>query len=985
MLCNFDVHDVKAGGAVGGARELEDVASAEEIDPVLEGLGEGVGGGSHDVPSAGSAEEAQGIFRLECGRALKAVEGRFVDLHAEDGDAGGVGIPHDIVPAVDALLVEAGGDDEESAAAGDGLEPADGQSGCVPEAEAGRAGGLRTIDAMERGGVEDADDALMECGLLWIEGVGEADDGAVDGEELDGVARGEEVRGEGGEGGVERVEDLLLVSGGVEDDGEGERVVAFDAHLGGVEGGAGVDAEDELVGGDVGQRGEGGTDDEGGDLDEVGVDVEDVGGGLLRGGWEGGEEGRGGEEAQACGGKCARLGRSWPAGRHGGSIADTRWGGIITIQRAFDGMETVMGVTRRLALSVGLIFSGLTAAAQPAVTAPPTAAQVQQREMAAFFKSHYAKHEYRIAMRDGVKLFTAVYTPVVKEFKDAGPYPFLMSRTPYSCAPYGEDKVAPRVTGNAELLHSGYILVCQDVRGRWGSEGKWLEMTPSTDGKGIDESSDTYDTVEWLLKHVAGNNGRVGILGISYPGFYTAASIVDGHPAIKAASPQAPVTDLWMGDDAYHGGAMMLNANHEFYAGFFGPQKNPTTAAVKSDFSFGTKDAYAYYLKMGTLAALDTPKGGTNEYFHDQVVHTTYDDYWKARNIAAHMHGVKAATMEVGGWFDAEDLSGPVKVFHAIDSLSPGTPANVLVEGPWVHGGWARGDGAALGDVQFGSETAKFYREQIEFPFFEKYLKDAKTEALPKAYTFETGSNVWKKYAAWPPKNAAAKMLYLQPGGGLAWSAPVAKASKDEYVSDPAHPVPFTEYTTDTIPQRYMADDQRFAGRRSDVLVYETEPLTEDVTVAGPVRPKLKIASTGTDADFVVKLIDVYPEDFKSAEEAQGKRVLGGVPVFLQGYEQLVRGEPMRAKFRNSWEKPEALVPGKMTEVDFTMQDVNHTFLKGHRIMVQVQSSWFPLVDRNPQVFEDIYKAKAEDFRKATETVFHQAGAASGVELMVLK
>ncbi|HZL26164.1 MAG TPA: CocE/NonD family hydrolase [Acidobacteriaceae bacterium] len=617
-------------------------------------------------------------------------------------------------------------------------------------------------------------------------------------------------------------------------------------------------------------------------------------------------------------------------------------------------------------------------------TAPAPSPQQQQREMMAYFQTHYTKQEVHIPMRDGVKLFTAIYTPLAKEFKDAGPYPFLMTRTPYSCAPYGEDKIAPRVTGNIDLIHSGYILVCQDVRGRWDSEGTWFEMTPSHDGKGIDESTDMYDTVDWLLKNVPGNNGNVGILGISYPGFYAAASIVDGHPAIKAASPQAPVTDLWMGDDAYHGGAMMLDANHEFYAKGFAPQKNPLTSEPRSGFDYGTKDAYAYYLNIGTLANLDTAKGGTNPYFHDQVVHTAYDDYWKSRNISAHMHGVKAATMEVGGWFDAEDLSGPVKIFHSIDAQSPGTPANMLVEGPWVHGGWARSSGSSLGDVQFGSDTAVFYREHIEFPFFEKYLKDATVEPMPKAYTFETGTNVWKKYDSWPPAGVTPKMLYFQPNGGLDWTAPAAKSSKDEYVSDPAHPVPFTEYTTDTVPQRYMDDDQRFAARRPDVLVYESEPLTEDVTVAGPVKPKLKIASTGTDSDFDVKLIDVYPEDFKSPEESQGKRVLGAVPVFMQGYEQLVRGEPMRAKYRNSWEKPEPLVPGKQTEVNFTMQDVNHTFLKGHRIMVQVQSSWFPLTDRNPQVFEDIYKARPEDFKKATETVFHQAGAASGVELMVL-
>ena len=619
-------------------------------------------------------------------------------------------------------------------------------------------------------------------------------------------------------------------------------------------------------------------------------------------------------------------------------------------------------------------------------TTPQPSPQQQAREAAEFFKTHFVKHEYRIPMRDGVKLYAAVYTPVAGQFTDASPYPFLMSRTPYSCAPYGEDHVMPHVTGNQNLLHGGYILVCEDVRGRWNSEGTWLEMTPSRDGKGIDESTDTSDTIDWLLKNVPNNNGKVGILGISYPGFYTAASIVDSHPAIKAASPQAPIMDLWMGDDAYHGGAFMLSANHSFYAPFFAPQKNPLTVEPPSNFSFGTQDMYAYYLRMGTLANLDSPAGGTNAYFHDQVTHPSYSDYWKARNLTPHMHGVKAAVLAVGGWFDAEDLSGPVKVFHAVDQLSSAAPEDTLVEGPWVHGGWARGDGASLGDINFGSDTAVFYRDNIEAPFFDHYLKGKSWSGLPKAYTFETGSNLWKKYEAWPPKAATSKTLYLQADGGLSWTAPALHESKDEYVSDPAHPVPFTPYVTGAdVPQRYMDDDQRFVTTRSDVLVYQSEPLAEDVTVVGPIRPHLRIASTCTDSDFVVKLIDVYPEDFKSpnAEHASAKRS-PAPPVIMQGYQMLIRGEPMRAKYRNSWESPEPIKPGVMTNVDFSMQDVNHTFLRGHRIMVQIQSSWFPLVDRNPQVFEDIAKAKPEDFQKATETIFHQADAASGIELLVL-
>jgi putative CocE/NonD family hydrolase len=349
------------------------------------------------------------------------------------------------------------------------------------------------------------------------------------------------------------------------------------------------------------------------------------------------------------------------------------------------------------------------------------------------------------------------------------------------------------------------------------------------------------------------------------------------------------------------------------------------------------------------------------------------------------MKGVHAATMEVGGWFDAEDLSGPFKTFHAIDQYNPGA-VNTLVIGPWTHGGWSRTDGDRLGDVTFNAKTSLFYRSQIELPFFEHYLKDKPSPALPKAYVFETGTNVWKTYEAWPPKQAAAKTLYFHAGGKLSFDAPAEKAGVDEYVSDPAHPVPFVGYPTDTVPQRYMADDQRFASTRADVLVYVSEPLTEDVTIAGPVKPKLKIASTGTDSDFVVKLIDVYPYDYPlpPGMDAGNKRIVGAAPVVMGGYQQLVRGEPMRAKFRDSWEKPAPLSPGKITSVNGEMPDVNHTFRAGHRIMVQVQSSWFPLVDRNPQTFVDIPLAKPEQFVKATESVYRNADAASGVEVLVL-
>ena len=614
-------------------------------------------------------------------------------------------------------------------------------------------------------------------------------------------------------------------------------------------------------------------------------------------------------------------------------------------------------------------------AQQPAPTAPAED----------YVRAHYTKYEYRIPMRDGKRLFTAVYVP-----KDAagGPYPFLMDRTPYDVGPYGEDQYPARLGPSDEFEKGGYIFVYQDVRGRWMIEGEFQEMRPHIDVKkspqDVDDASDTYDTIEFLLKHVANNNGKVGIWGISYPGFYTSASIIDSHPALVAASPQAPMTDLFLGDDAYHGGAFMLSANFGFYAAFR-PQKNPVGPGPSISFDFGTPDHYQFYLDAGNVANLDTKYlKGSNWLFNDQFKHDTYDDYWKARDLSQHMKNVHCAVLVVGGWYDAEDLWGPYRTFYAIDKFNPETPAT-LVEGPWVHGGWSRSDGSHLGDVQFNAKTGAYFRAEIQFPFFEHYLK-GKGAPPAKAVVFETGTNVWRRFDAWPPKAASAKTLYFHAGGKLSFDAPEESQSEDEYVSDPNHPAPFVGYTTDTVPQRYMVDDQRFASYRPDVLVYETEPLKEDVTIAGPISPHLKVASSGTDSDFDVKLIDVYPEDYREPDnpETGNKRILDAPPVHMGGYQQLLRGEPFRAKFRNSWEKPEPLTPGKETDIDFTMPDLFHTFRRGHRIMVQVESSWFPLTDRNPQTFTDIPYAKPEEFQKATEQVFHQKAAASGVEVLVL-
>jgi hypothetical protein len=587
-------------------------------------------------------------------------------------------------------------------------------------------------------------------------------------------------------------------------------------------------------------------------------------------------------------------------------------------------------------------------------------------------RAHYTKYEFRIPMRDGKRLFTAVYVP-----KDAsgGPYPFLMDRTPYSVAPYGEDQYPKHLGPSEEFEKSGYIFVYQDVRGRWMSEGDFVEMRPHIDDKkspqDVDDASDTYDTIEFLLKHIANNNGKAGIWGISYPGFYTSASIIDSHPALVAASPQAPMTDLFRGDDSYHGGAFMLSANFGFYA-FFYPQKQPQTPKPGPQFDFGAPDSYRFYLQTGNIDNLDKLYlKGSNWLFNDQFKHDTYDAYWQSRDLSRHMKNVHCAVLVVGGWYDAEDLMGPYRTFYAINKFNPGTPTT-LVEGPWVHGGWAHSDGSSLGDVQFNAKTSEYFRTNVQFPFFEHYLK-GKGAAQPKAVVFETGTNVWRTFEEWPPKAATPKTLYFHAGGKLSFEPPNEIRSKDEYVSDPNHPVPFVGYTTDTVPQRYMVDDQRFATYRPDVLVYETDPLQEDVTIAGPISPKLKVASSGSDSDFDVKLIDVYPEDYPNPEDASrpNKRILDVPPLLMGGYEQLLRGEPFR-------------VPGKQTAIDFEMPDLFHTFRRGHRIMVQVQSSWFPLTDRNPQTFTDIPSAAPEQFQKATEEVFHQKDAASGVEVLVL-
>jgi hypothetical protein len=614
-------------------------------------------------------------------------------------------------------------------------------------------------------------------------------------------------------------------------------------------------------------------------------------------------------------------------------------------------------------------------------------------------QARYTKYEYRIPMRDGVRLFTVVYVP-----KDQSKsYPFMVTRTPYGVGVraggethYGEDWFPSQLGPSKEFDDAGYIFVKQDVRGRYMSEGKWVEATPHVNahrapGEG-QESQDMYDTMEWLLKHVPNNNGKAGISGISYPGFYTDASIIDSHPSIKAASPQAPVTNLYMGDDSYHGGAFMLAANFDFYAGFT-PQHNPTPGAGSRErFDYGAADGYDFFLQkltMQNILATMTPE--QRALLVPTIDHDTYDDFWQSRAIERHLKGIKAAVLTVGGWFDAEDPQGPFTTYEAIKRNNKGI-FNGLVIGPWVHGGWARLDGRRLGNVNFDSNTGDYFRTHLQFPFFEYYLKGVKPAAMPAEVTvFETGSNVWRQYTAWPPVQAKPRTLYFGARGSLSWQQPAANvgndAGFDEYVADPHKPVPYIAYPGTGVPQEYMVSDQRFAASRPDVLTYRSEVLEEDVTVAGPVTPKLFVSTTGTDADWVVKLIDVYPAEYPSADGAdRGNRGndVGPPSSTMGGYQMLVRGNPLRGKFRHGFETPEPFVPGKVEAVDYTMGQVDHTFRRGHRIMVQVQSSWFPLVDLNPQTFTHIPTAKPEDFKAATQRVYHAAATPSGVQVMVM-
>lgn len=603
--------------------------------------------------------------------------------------------------------------------------------------------------------------------------------------------------------------------------------------------------------------------------------------------------------------------------------------------------------------------------------------------IATAIRTYYTKYEFRIPMRDGKKLFTQVYAP-----KDGTKrYPILLRRTPYSIEPYGVDnyplatdgRVALRVAPSVAALKSGFIFAHQDVRGRMMSEGDFVDVRPvisvrqtTTD---IDETTDTFDTIGFLVRHLPRNNGRVGMWGISYPGFYAAQGLVGAHPALAAVSPQAPVTDWFNGDDFHHNGAFCLADAFLFYRSF--GRKRPVPTMKESwDESIDAGDAYDFFLKMGPIANANRDHlKGEIPFWNDLMEHETRDGFWEARDPRPHYRAVKPAVMTVGGWFDAEDLFGALETYRAIERQSPGA-TNTLVMGPWRHGGWARGEGDKLGDIPFGAKTSKFYQETIELGFFERHLKGLKGTNAPEAWVFGTGVNEWRQYEQWPPVGTQSAKLFFREDQQLAWARAGSGPGVDAYVSDPRKPVPHIGKPVETTGE-YMNADQRFAARRPDVLVYAGPELDADVTLVGPLVADLWVTTTGTDADFVVKVIDVYPHTVKDPEP-------NPEAVRLAGYQQLVRAEIMRGKFRNSLAKPEPFVPGQVARVRFSLPDVHHTFRTGHRIMVQVQSSWFPLMDRNPQTFVNIRSAKEDAFQTATHSVFRSGDMPSGIEVQVL-
>ncbi|MCF7974128.1 MAG: CocE/NonD family hydrolase [Phycisphaerae bacterium] len=596
---------------------------------------------------------------------------------------------------------------------------------------------------------------------------------------------------------------------------------------------------------------------------------------------------------------------------------------------------------------------------------------IQADERADYIREHYTKYEKQIPMRDGVKLFTAVYMP--NDMSKT--YPILLLRTPYSVSPYGADQYKGQIGPHEAFEKEGFIFVYQDVRGRFMSEGQFVHMTPHIPDKqgntDTDESTDTYDTIEWLLKYLPGHNSKVGQWGISYPGFYASAGSIDSHPALKAVSPQAPVSDFYW-DDVYHHGAFLLPHLFGFLNNVQQKREGPTDEWPDPIYDIKTTDAYKFFLDVGPLKNVNELYFKEKSEFWNHITrHPNYDDFWQKRNILPHLKNIKAAVMVVGGWYDREDLFGPLNTYHTIEKQNPDT-FNMLVMGPWYHGGWLRGKGSELGDTDFGFPVSEYYQAHVDFHFFKHFLKDDDSALnLPEALIFETGANRWRQFDQWPPASAEKTKLYFHKGNKLQFDAPPEEDDGyDAYISDPNKPVPHTRDNSKWINNTFYAEDQRFAARRPDVLVFQTDILDQDVTLAGVIQANLFVSTTGTDSDWVVKLIDVYPDDFgeKAAQQT------------------LVRAEVFRGRFRESYTEPKPFTPNEVAGISFKLWDVLHTFKRGHRIMIHVQSTWFPFIDRNPQTYvPNIFEANQKDFITVTNHVYRSKRHPSHIEVGVLK
>ncbi len=615
-----------------------------------------------------------------------------------------------------------------------------------------------------------------------------------------------------------------------------------------------------------------------------------------------------------------------------------------------------------------LVVISCAAAPSPASTqGPPSTASAFD------VRAHYDKREVLIPMRDGVRLFTIVYTPT----RTAARYPILLTRTAYGIPPYGPDAFRATLGPSPAFAEEGYIVVYQDIRGKWKSEGEFIHHRPVAKSSGLpNESTDTYDTIEWLLRNIPNHNGRVGQWGISWAGWQVSMGMIDAHPAIRASSPQAPPQDQFLGDDYHSGGAFQLAYGFSWMSTNARARTGPNEADARP-FEYPTPDGYRFFLDLGAAANARRYFADTVPTWNDFMQHGTYDEYWQARNVPKDLVNVTHPVLIVAGWQDAEDFYGPFRMYRAIEEKNPGNRSTIVV-GPWVHGGWARGDGESLGAIDFGSKTGEFYRTRVELPFFNAHLKDKGTADLAEALMFETGGNRWRRCDAWPPAGVESRRLYLREEGRLSFDPPAARGeTADTYVSDPRKPVPYTAEITPREGRLWVVEDQRFVSSRPDVLVYESEPLAEDLTVAGPLEVTLHASTTGTDADWVVKLIDVFPDHTPDPSPSPTGARLGG-------YQMLLAGDILRGKFRDSFSHPSPLVPGQVTRLAFELGDRFHTFRKGHRLMVHVQSSWFPMFDRNPQTFVDIYHAEPSDYRTATMRVLRSADSPSYLELPVL-